>query len=88
MSKILVIEDNADILEEVMTWLELEGYEATGASNGNLGVQLAFKMQPNLILCDIMTSPKRWAPCVDGIACQQSNFVDALYFYHRQTGKE
>lgn len=58
MSKILVIEDNADILEEVMTWLELEGYEATGASNGNLGVQLAFKMQPNLILCDIMMPEK------------------------------
>ncbi|MFN8440393.1 MAG: response regulator [Caldilineaceae bacterium] len=57
-SKILVIEDNQNILEEVLTWLELEGYEAFGAANGSVGVQVALNRQPDLILCDIMMPEK------------------------------
>src|SRR5687768_15576562 len=51
--KILVIEDEAILLKEVMRWLMLEGYEAIGAGDGHEGVNLAFQHQPNLILCDI-----------------------------------
>lgn len=56
--KILVIEDNLNILEEVLTWLELEGYGASGASNGSQGIQYALNQQPDLILCDIMMPEK------------------------------
>lgn len=56
--KILVIEDNLNILEEVLIWLELEGYESLGATNGSLGIQYALARQPDLILCDIMMPEK------------------------------
>lgn len=52
--KILVIEDHAEVRENIMELLELSGYDAVGAANGKLGVQKALKEHPNLILCDIM----------------------------------
>lgn len=58
MAKILVIEDNADILEEVLTWLWLEDYEAIGAANGRIGIEQALAQAPDLILCDIMMPEK------------------------------
>lgn len=54
MSKILVIEDNHDIRENIQEILELAGFDTLGAENGKLGVQLAIDEMPDLILCDIM----------------------------------
>jgi CRP-like cAMP-binding protein/AmiR/NasT family two-component response regulator len=52
--KILIIEDNDDIRENVIEILELAGYSVAAAGNGKAGVELAFKDVPDLILCDIM----------------------------------
>jgi two-component system sensor histidine kinase/response regulator len=51
--RILVIEDEAILLKEVVRWLTLEGYETLGAADGQEGINLAFQHQPDLILCDI-----------------------------------
>lgn len=53
MTKILVIEDEQDIREEVMDWLMFEGYDVQGAANGRIGLQTAYAYVPDLILCDI-----------------------------------
>jgi signal transduction histidine kinase len=53
MTKILVIEDETILREEVMEWLTLEDYEVFGAMNGIDGVQQAFTHQPDLVICDI-----------------------------------
>lgn len=58
MAKILMIEDNEEILEEVLTWLSLEEYEAIGATNGQQGIDLALQQHPDLILSDIMMPEK------------------------------
>jgi CRP-like cAMP-binding protein/AmiR/NasT family two-component response regulator len=52
--KILIIEDNDDIRENVIEILELAGYTVAAAGNGKAGVELAFKDVPDIILCDIM----------------------------------
>jgi CRP-like cAMP-binding protein len=52
--KVLIIEDNDDIRENVIEILELAGYTVTAANNGKTGVDLAFKDTPDIILCDIM----------------------------------
>ncbi|MDB5156629.1 MAG: anr 2 [Mucilaginibacter sp.] len=52
--KVLIIEDNDDIRENIIEILELAGYVVTSASNGKEGVELAFKDVPDIILCDIM----------------------------------
>jgi DNA-binding response OmpR family regulator len=54
MTKILIIEDNNDIRENVTEILHLGGYEVYEADNGKTGTELAIKHLPDLILCDIM----------------------------------
>ncbi|TYR35507.1 response regulator [Sphingobacterium phlebotomi] len=56
MSKtILIIEDNFEIREGTAEILSLTGeYKVLTAVNGKEGVDMAFKHQPDLILCDIM----------------------------------
>ncbi len=57
MMKILVIEDEAILRDEVVDWLTFEGYDARGAEDGVVGVDYAIRMVPDLIICDI-TMPR------------------------------
>lgn len=52
--KILVIEDDEGIREEMKEILDLEGMDATTAENGQDGIEKAKKIIPDLILCDVM----------------------------------
>lgn len=54
MPRILVIEDETPILENIVEVLLLSGYEAIGAQDGLEGIELLESFQPDLILCDIM----------------------------------
>jgi len=54
MTKILVIEDETILREEIVEWLTMEGYEAVGAEDGMAGVESALRYLPNLIVCDIL----------------------------------
>ena len=54
MKSILVIEDNAEVRENVCEILELSGYTVYGADHGAAGVELAIKQKPDLVLCDVM----------------------------------
>ncbi len=54
MKKILVIEDEAALREEIVTWLSFEGYEVLEAENGRKGLEIALEAAPDIILSDIM----------------------------------
>ena len=54
MKKILVIEDEPEMRRNLMTVLRLEKFHPLPAENGRIGVELARKEKPNLILCDVM----------------------------------
>lgn len=54
LGKILVIEDEATVRENVVELLEDYGYESVGAANGREGVEKAKEILPELIVCDIM----------------------------------
>ncbi len=63
--KILLVDDEADIVELVGFNLEKEGYEIYKASNGKEAVESAIKHRPDLILMDVMM------PEMDGMeACR------------------
>ena len=60
MKKILIIEDNPEVRDNTAEIVELADYEVITAENGKLGVELALKERPDLIVCDIMM------PLLDG----------------------
>jgi two-component system sensor histidine kinase/response regulator len=57
MTRILVIEDEGPLREEIVGMLGFEGYDVIEASDGQQGVDSAKETLPDLILCDI-TMPK------------------------------
>ena len=52
--KILVIEDNPHMRENISEILELADYQVFSAENGKVGVEMAQKFIPDIIICDIM----------------------------------
>ena len=60
MKKILIIEDDAALAGTIKNYLKLKGFEVTHAENGALGIQSAFSVLPDAIVCDINI------PVVDG----------------------
>ena len=63
--RILLVDDENDILEFVSYNLQKEGFTVYTASNGNAAIQLAEEVMPHLILLDVMM------PEMDGIeTCQ------------------
>ncbi|MEO8148061.1 MAG: response regulator transcription factor [Bacteroidia bacterium] len=64
--KILLVDDEPDILEFMEYNLKKEGYQVFTANNGREGIQQAIKNHPHLIILDIMM------PVMDGIeTCRQ-----------------
>lgn len=53
MITILVVEDMDTLREEIVETLSFEGFNAIGAENGVIGVQMAHTFQPQLIVCDV-----------------------------------
>lgn len=54
MKRILLIEDNPEVRENTAEILTLANYEVVAAENGKVGVELAQREHPDLIICDIM----------------------------------
>ena len=59
--KILVVDDEPDILEFIEYNLRREGYEVALAGNGQEGLDIAKEFKPDLIILDVMM------PVLDGI---------------------
>ena len=85
MTKILVIEDENLIRETILEILESQNFEAVGAPNGQVGVQIASAQIPDLILSDVMM------PLLDGfevLTALRSNSVTASIPFIFMTGTE
>ena len=54
MAKILVVEDNIDVRENILDLLDAENFHVVSADNGRIGLELANKEVPDLIICDVM----------------------------------
>lgn len=65
-TRILIVDDEPDILEFLTYNLEKEGYEVVSASDGREGIDKAVETRPDLIILDIMM------PKMDGVeVCRQ-----------------
>ena len=58
VKKILIADDEPDILEIIQYNLQNEGYEVVAVKNGNEALDQAKKFQPDLIILDIMMPGK------------------------------
>lgn len=73
MNKILVVDDEADILDLLKYNLTKEGYEVKTASDGLEAIAVAKTFLPNIILLDVMM------PNMDGIeTCRQMREIHQL----------
>ncbi len=71
--KILLVDDEKDILEFISYNLKKEGYEVFTARNGRDGIEMARKYLPQLILLDVMM------PEMDGIeTCEEIRKIPGL----------
>ena len=73
MTRILVVDDEAALVELVRSYLEREQYEVLTAGDGSTGLDLVRSSQPDLVVLDVML------PELDGIeVCRQlRQFSDA-----------
>ena len=84
MKKILVIEDEQVIRENILKLLKAEGFDVTGAENGSQGLYAAVSNVPDVIICDVMM------PELDGygvLMALRSNPVTATVPFVFLTGK-
>ena len=52
-AKILLIDDEADLVETIQWMLQSSGYDIVSATNGKEGLELATRERPDLIVLDI-----------------------------------
>ena len=71
--KILIVDDDPDIIEILRYNLSLAGYEVKSANNGKVAIKKAKSFIPEIILLDVMM------PVMDGIeACSQLKKISSL----------
>ena len=73
-TRILIVDDEPDIVEFLSFNFEREGYSVKGASNGIEAVERAMEFNPHLIIMDLMM------PEMDGIEACQIIRQNARYF--------
>ena len=80
VKKILIADDEPDILEIVQYNLQNEGYEVATAKNGNKAIEQAKRFNPDLIILDIMMPGKNGIE-VCNILRMQPAFNDTLIIF-------
>ena len=61
MTHILVVDDEAPIRNMLISFLESHGFKVEGAEDGSVGLKLARKLKPKIVLLDIKM------PGMDGV---------------------
>lgn len=85
--KILLVDDEPDILEFISYNLKKEGYKVYTALNGDKALDIAYEKNPDLIILDIMM------PGIDGVeVCKQlrskKNFENTLIVFLTARGED
>ena len=73
MSKILIVDDETDLLEIMSAWLQDHGYEIVTAVDGPSALEMARKHHPELVILDLML------PKMDGYKVSALLKTDSRY---------
>src|SRR3954467_6533804 len=80
VKKILIADDEPDILEIIQFNLQTEGYDVVTAKNGNEAIEQAKKHLPDLIILDVMMPGKNGMD-VCNILRLQPSFKETLIIF-------
>jgi DNA-binding response OmpR family regulator len=72
MTRILLVEDNADLAYGLRNNLEIEGYEVEVAADGPAGLRRASELRPDIVILDLML------PGLDGFRVLKSMRAEGL----------
>lgn len=61
MPRVLVVDDDPQVLKLLRVNFELEGYEVMSATNGEEALELVGRDSPDVVVCDVMM------PGIDGL---------------------
>lgn len=80
MTKVLIIEDEGPIRENLRRILTLEGFAVLEAADGVAGLALARSALPDIILCDVMMPGLDGHGVLDGLRAQPETAGIPLIF--------
>lgn len=67
MAKILVIEDEEPIRDNLVRFLRMEGFEMVAAADGEAGIAVAHEASPDLVICDVLMPLKTGYEVIDAL---------------------
>ncbi len=86
--KILIVEDEADVRENISELLVEEGYEVMGARNGLEGFASIKKFRPDLVICDVTMPLMGGLELLKRIQDEKINFDKPFIFLSARAAKE
>jgi len=88
MKKILLVEDDTSLRENIAELLELSGFSVFSASNGRIAVDMAKKNLPDLVLCDIMMPEMDGYGVLEQLSSDQNTRHIPFIFVSAKTEKQ
>ncbi|WP_025872200.1 response regulator transcription factor [Methylobacillus glycogenes] len=88
MYTILIIEDHEDVRKLIRISLEFNNYNIQEASNGDMGLERAMELKPDLILLDIMMPGTLDGYQICSILKSQPSYKDTLIIFLTARGQE
>jgi two-component system, sensor histidine kinase and response regulator len=88
MYKILIIEDEDTIRENIGDMLRTENFVVVEAEDGRIGIQMALKERPDLILCDVMMPEVEGYEVLNEIILHSATNMIPFIFLSAKTTKE
>lgn len=65
--KLMIVDDDADFLDELQESLQAEGYEVAAISDGDSALQAALESKPDLVLLDLKMRGKSGFQVAEGL---------------------
>jgi DNA-binding response OmpR family regulator len=88
MKKVLLIEDDTVLRENTAELLELSDYNVTTAANGQIGLDMAKKEMPDIIICDIMMPILDGYGVLEGLSKQKDTKFIPFIFLSAKTERQ
>lgn len=80
MAKVLFIEDEESIRENISEFLQIEGYSVRTAKSGSEGLAIIKGWNPDIILCDWLMSEMKGDKIF--LAFSRTRAVGTIYFHY------